>query len=126
MSVPPPPRLDKWLWAVRLFKTRSLASDACRANQVKLDGRPLKPGYHPKPGDRLNVRCGGLTRDIQVVELIDKRVSASIAVTCYTDLTDPAELERQKADLRGNTESRPRGSGRPGKKERRLLERFFG
>ncbi len=119
-------RVDKWLWAVRLFKSRSIASEVCRQGHVKLAGKTLKPSATIAPGAALHVRRNGYDMQYEVLRLIEKRVGAPIAVTCYTDLT-PAE-EMQKFDAwhiaRSQGEARERGAGRPTKLDRRNIDEF--
>jgi ribosome-associated heat shock protein Hsp15 len=113
-------RADQWLWAVRLFKSRSLATSACRAGHVKLNGRTVKPAAAVRVGDRLEARTEGGRRIVEVVRLIDKRVGAPVAVTCFVDHTPPSEAH-EAAFVR-----RDRGTGRPTKRDRRRIDRLRG
>ncbi len=119
-------RIDKWLWAVRIFKTRTMAGDACRAGKVKMDGIAVKPSRALKPGDVIIVSIGPLTRTIQVKALIHNRVSAKLVPDSLDDLTPPEEYERIKFMNELNSERRDRGTGRPTKKERRTIDRLKG
>lgn len=119
-------RIDKWLWAVRIFKTRTMAGDACRAGKVKMDGIAVKPSRALKPGDLITVSIGPLTRTIQVKALIHNRVSAKLVPDSLEDLTPPEEYERIKFMNELNSERRDRGTGRPTKKERRTIDRLKG
>ncbi|PKP01431.1 MAG: hypothetical protein CVU14_05245 [Bacteroidetes bacterium HGW-Bacteroidetes-9] len=119
-------RIDKWLWAVRIFKTRTMAGDACRAGKVKMDGIAVKPSRALKPGDVIIVSIGPLTRTIQVKALIHNRVSAKLVPDSLEDLTPPEEYERIKFMNELNSERRDRGTGRPTKKERRTIDRLKG
>mgnify|MGYP001189959832 CR=1 FL=1 len=116
-------RIDKWLWAVRLFKTRSLAADACAAGKIKMDGESLKASYMLKAGQTIQVQKEGIRMIIKVVKLIDKRVGAPLAVQCYEDLTPPEEKDKLKFPS-VFYEVRDRGIGRPTKKDRRAIEKF--
>ncbi len=122
-------RIDKWLWSVRIFKTRTLATDACKAGKVKVAEDSVKPSYLLKPGEIVEVKKDGFNFQYRAVQLIEKRVGAPIAVTCYEDIT-PAE-ERLKytswfLNSKTTTERRERGAGRPTKKERREIDAFKG
>src|SRR3954462_9108849 len=82
-------RVDKWLWAVRLYKTRSNATDACRGGHVRVNGAPAKPATTVRIGDRVTARVHGDERVLEVVRLIDKRVGAPVAVECLIDHSPP-------------------------------------
>lgn len=116
-------RVDRWLWSIRLFATRSAASDACRAGHVRIGGRPAKPAATVQVGDVVDVRAQGRPWRVEAVRLIDKRVGAPIAATCFVDRSDPVE-----APARGPEPAfeRPRGAGRPTKRDRRQMDRFRG
>jgi len=125
MQIVPDPaevRLDKWLWATRVFKTRSRAIAACQASHVKLKGQHLKPAHRVRVGEVLSVQIGELTRTLRVVGLIEQRVGASRLPQYMEDLTPPSEYARVRATPRETPIARPRGAGRPTKKDRRLLE----
>jgi len=112
-------RVDKWLHAVRLFKTRSIATDACDGGKVRVNGVSVKPSRHILEGDMLTMRKGGITFSFKVLKLIDKRVGAPQAILCYEDLT-PAE-EKSKVLLPPafyESGRRDKGEGRPTKKDR--------
>lgn len=119
-------RLDKWLWSVRIFKTRSIASEACKSGKVAINNKKLKPSYHVSIGDILSVKKGGFNLTFKVNNLISKRVSAILAAPCYDNLTPLEELNKYKNWYIGkaNSEMRERGSGRPTKRERRSIESF--
>lgn len=115
-------RIDRWLWAVRVFKTRSLASKACNGGHVEVNGRSVKPAHKLVVGDRVEARVGDRVRILEVARIIDKRVGASVAVECYVDHSPPPP-ER----IRNTPQAvRNPGTGRPTKKERRQLDRHFG
>jgi ribosome-associated heat shock protein Hsp15 len=117
-------RLDKWLWAVRVYKTRSLASDACRHGQVTISGRPAKPSREVRINDVLIVCKDDLTRQFKVLQLLDHRVGAPKAREYVEDQTSPAEFEKKREPSFRPFAFRPKGSGRPTKKERRDTDRF--
>ncbi len=119
-------RIDKWLWAVRIYKTRTMAGDACRAGKVKMDGIAVKPSRILKTGDIIHVSLGPLTRTLKVISLIHNRVSAKLVPESLEDLTPPEEYERIKFMQELNAEHRDRGTGRPTKKERRLIDKLKG
>lgn len=124
-----PVRIDKWLWAVRIFKTRTAANDACSSGRVRVGGSPAKPAQRISVGDEVAVRTRGVTRTYRVAKLIDKRVGAAVAAECYEDLTPPearppARSRQQRIDAAWA--ERARGSGRPTKRDRRQMERFLG
>lgn len=114
-------RLDAWVSAVRLFKTRSAASTACRGGHVSVNGRKGKPATFVHLGDRVVAVTPGGERIVIVRRLIEKRVGAAVAVTCFEDLTPaPPPPEERVATVA----VRDRGAGRPSKRERRQLDRL--
>lgn len=121
-------RVDKWLWAVRLFPTRTAATEACSAGHVEVDGERVKPARALTVGETVLVRGRARPANCRVERLIDKRVGAPIAVTCYTDLTPPEESKRDEDqpwwDRLPPVPRRDPGSGRPTKRDRRQLDRF--
>lgn len=119
-------RIDKWLWAVRIYKTRTMAGEACRAGKIKIDGIAVKPSRIIKPEDVITVSLGPLTRTVRVKALIHNRVSAKLVPDSLEDLTPAEEYERIKFMQELNAERRDRGTGRPTKKERRLIDRLKG
>ncbi len=119
-------RIDKWLWAVRIYKTRTMAGEACRAGKIKIDGIAVKPSRIIKPEDIITVSLGPLTRTVKVKALIHNRVSAKLVPESLEDLTPAEEYERIKFMQELNAERRDRGTGRPTKKERRLIDRLKG
>lgn len=121
-------RIDKWLCAIRIFKSRTMATDAVKAGKVKSNGTTLKPSQSIVVGDRIIVTKNGFNFEFEVLKLIDKRVGAPIAQTCYIDHTTEEELNKYNdwfAGKRG-VESRDRGAGRPTKRERREIDDFKG
>jgi len=119
-------RIDKWLWSVRIFKSRTIASDACRSGKVKLNDVSLKPSFLIEREQVLHVRKEGFNMIYKVVDLIDKRVSATLAEPCYENLTSEDELNKYKDWYigKGRPEQRQKGAGRPTKRERREIDRF--
>ena len=114
-------RIDKWLWCVRLFKTRSMATDACNAGKVKMNGTNVKPSKTVKKDDIFEVHIGQLEKTVQVVDTPKSRVGAPLVPQYMTDLTPPEEYERVKM-LNMRFEYRDRGEGRPTKRDRRQIE----
>lgn len=120
------PRLDKWLWSVRVFKTRPLATEACRAGKVLVGELEAKPGRDVHVGETITVRVGVITRVLKVVAMPRSRVSAKQLPEFMADLTPPAEYERAKQAGIEHMLARQRGMGRPTKKERRDMSGLFG
>lgn len=117
-------RIDKWLWAVRLFKTRSQATAACKGGKVKADKINVKPSREVKVDDIIQIQISGFTKTVKVTGLLNKRVSARLAVDYVQDITPAEEIEKRKMMKEVNYEWRDRGVGRPTKKQRRLIERL--
>ena len=117
-------RMDKWLWAARLCKTRSLAADAIKGGKVKVDGNPVKPSREVKEGDVIQVQIDQLHKVVQVKTVIKNRVSAKQVPEIYNDLTPKEEYERIEFMHAYKAEWRDRGAGRPTKKERRMIEKM--
>lgn len=114
-------RIDVWLWSVRLYKTRSLATQAVKGGHVRYNDAPVKPSQQVGPGDIIIVRVPGWDRRFEVLSLLNKRVGAKVAVTAYRDLSGarPAWLSAPVA-------RRDPGTGRPTKKDRREIEKLRG
>jgi ribosome-associated heat shock protein Hsp15 len=128
LSVPlpaPTARLDKWLWAVRVFKTRSLAGDACRAGSVSVNELPAKPARDVRPGEMVSVRLGLVLRTLRVLAVPRSRVGAKLLPEYCVDLTPPEEYEKARVKPIEHLLAREKGSGRPTKRDRRLLDRVF-
>ena len=119
MDVMESTRVDRWLWAVRLTKTRPDAAAACRGGHVRVNDRPAKPSTMVSPGDEVRARVGDTTRIVEVARVIQKRVRAADAVTCYLDRT-PAPPPTSSVPVA----ARDRGAGRPTKRDRRILDRW--
>lgn len=113
-------RVDRWLWAVRVTKTRSLATDACRGGHVRVNGTPAKPATPVRQGDRVETTLGGRRRVLEVVRLIDKRVGAPVAAECFVDHSPPPPTDGEAVPAF----ARDRGTGRPTKRDRRRLDRL--
>jgi ribosome-associated heat shock protein Hsp15 len=118
-------RLDKWLWAVRLFKTRALAAGAIRGGGVAIDGRPAKPSREVHAGETVTVRLGLIVRTLRVLGVPVSRVGAKLVPGYCTDLTPAAEFEKLREQRLGRFLPRPPGSGRPTKRDRRAMARLF-
>jgi len=117
-------RVDKWLWAARMFKTRSAASKACSAGHVKIAGESAKASKTVKPGDEIHVLTPGGPRELEVVALGDRRGPASVAQTLYIDHTPPPPPKEERETSLGG--ERERGAGRPTKKQLRELRKLRG
>ena len=115
-------RIDKWLWAVRVFKTRSLATDACKAGHVKIGGQSVKPAHSVRLGETITAYNGVHTRTLKVVHLLEKRVGAKALPNYLEDLTPKEELERKT-----NASLRPISlvsKGKPSRKDRQAIDRI--
>ncbi|MGV3510167.1 MAG: RNA-binding S4 domain-containing protein [Sphingobacteriaceae bacterium] len=115
-------RIDKYLWAIRVFKTRTLATDACKAGRVKLAGNNVKASHEVKPGEVYHVSKGIERREIKVTGLLFNRVDAKKAVSFYEDVTPVEKTHAYRSVFHSPLLSRDRGAGRPTKKERRDIE----
>lgn len=119
-------RIDKWLWSVRIFKSRTIATDACKKGRISIGDSTVKPSAVVQRGDLVHVRKDGFNLEFKVIDLIQKRVSAPLAQVCYENVTSEDEL-RKFDDWyigRSGREVREKGTGRPTKKERRELDGF--
>lgn len=117
-------RIDKYLWAVRLFKTRSLATDACRAGRVKMNGMPVKPSHEINVDEIYELNIDQTHRTVQVKALLGNRVGAKVVENYLIDLTPKEEYERIQMARQFSFEKRDRGAGRPTKRDRREIEEF--
>ena len=119
-------RVDKWLWSVRIFKSRTMATDACKSKKVKIDDKSVKASYMLSRGETLQVQKEGFNMVFKVVDLIERRVSATLAEPCYENLTPEDEMNKFKSWYVGKAaaEKRERGAGRPTKRERRDIDKF--
>lgn len=119
-------RVDKWLWAVRVYRTRTAATDACNAGRVSVNGETAKPAAKVRPGDRVGARRSERTILYEVVEPIERRLSATAAAECYHD-ESPPPVETSWIDRVAPPGGvRPRGDGRPTKRERRQIDHLRG
>lgn len=121
-------RIDKWLWSVRIFKSRTLAADAIKSGKVSIGEANAKPADNVVVGHIVHVKKDGFNLEFLVKKLIDKRVAATIAVECYDNLTPTEEMNKYKDWYVGKqgVEYRERGTGRPTKRERRDIDGFKG
>ncbi len=117
-------RIDKWLWAVRVYKTRNMAAEACKTGKVKLDGKNIKPSHNVKIGEEYEVKIDVLEKKLKVLALLENRVSAKLVPDYMQDLTPVEEIERLRLIKKQSFERRERGIGRPTKKDRREIEEF--
>jgi ribosome-associated heat shock protein Hsp15 len=115
-------RVDSWIWSVRLARTRSAASGACRAGHVKVNGVRVKPAHAVQAGDEVRVRDEGRERVVVVQRVITKRVGAPVAAECYIDHSPPPPPREEAVAVA----VRDRGTGRPTKRERRSIEKLLG
>ncbi len=115
-------RIDKFLWAVRQYKTRTMAGDACRGGKVKLNGQPIKASRELKVGDIIEISTSGLVKKIKVTTLLNNRVGAPKVAEYIEDLTPPEAIEQAQLVRQSNYEKRDRGLGRPTKRDRRDIE----
>jgi ribosome-associated heat shock protein Hsp15 len=115
-------RIDKWLWAVRVFKTRSLASDACRSGKVKILDQVVKPSRDLKEGEVITVSLPPIIKTLKVITLSGNRVAAKLVPGLMEDLTPESEYQKLKRSHEPGFEYRERGLGRPTKRERREIE----
>jgi len=121
-------RVDKWLWAVRIYKTRAAANDACSSGRIRINGSPAKPAQRVRVGDVVVSRKRGFSSTFVVDRVIEKRVGAPVAVECYTDQT-PDEDKPKPRSINERIDAawaeRSAGSGRPTKRDRRQMEKFL-
>lgn len=117
-------RIDKWLWAVRLFKTRSIAIEACKKGRISIKGTTIKPSRMIKVGDVVEVRRPPITYSFEVLNLSENRMGAKLVPEFMKDVTAPSQLEILELSKMNGFVDRARGTGRPTKKDRRELEQF--
>jgi ribosome-associated heat shock protein Hsp15 len=118
-------RIDKWLFAVRLYKTRSMASEECRKGKVTINGMPVKPSRELKEGETIQLRRPPITRSYKVLALTENRMAAKLVPEFMVETTPASELEILEVQKNMSFFNRERGTGRPTKKERRDLDDFF-
>ena len=117
-------RIDKWLWAVRIFKTRSIAADACKMGRISLNGSQVKASHTVKVGDVVQVRKPPITYSFKVLQAIEKRVGAKLVSQMLENVTAPDQLELLEMSKISGFVNRAKGMGRPTKKDRRELDEF--
>ena len=117
-------RIDKWLWAARIFKTRTIAAAACKKGQVSMGGTQLKPSRMIKAGDVIDVRKAPITYSFRVLQPIERRVGAKLIPEILENITTPDQYELLEMSKISGFVGRAKGTGRPTKKERRSLEDF--
>ena len=117
-------RIDKWMWAVRIFKTRTIAAAACKKGQITLRGAQLKPSRLIKVGDVIEVRKPPVTYSFKVLQAIERRVGAKLIPEILEDVTPPQQYELLEMSKISGFVNRAKGTGRPTKKDRRSLDEF--
>jgi len=118
-------RIDKYLWCIRFYKTRTIATEACKKNHVRIDGSPLKPSKDVFGGEKLSIRHNQINYIIEVLELPQNRVGAKIVDLYRKDLTPTSAFENKETLKLAQDYYRKKGVGRPTKKDRRDLEDFI-
>jgi len=117
-------RIDKWLWAVRIFKTRSMAAQACKKGRVLIDDQQVKPSTEIKAGDIIQVNKEQIELEVKVLQILEKRVGAKLVPDYMEDLTPEENYRKQEIARQTNFEYREKGQGRPTKKQRREIEQL--
>ena len=117
-------RIDKWLWAARIFKTRSIAADACKNSRVTIGGQNVKPSHTVKVGEVVGVKKPPIVYSFKILKTIEQRVGAKLIPEIYENVTDPKQYELLEMSRISGFVDRARGTGRPTKKERRALDAF--
>ncbi len=115
-------RIDKWLWAVRIYKTRNLAADACRAGKVRINDKPVKPSHEVKLNEAIVINLTPLIKTVKVIGILKNRVAAKLVEDYLEDMTPQEEYDKLKLMRELNYEHRRRGEGRPTKKQRRMID----
>jgi ribosome-associated heat shock protein Hsp15 len=118
-------RMDKWLWAVRLYKTRTVAAAACVSGKVRIGGHSVKPARSVRVGEIITAVAGEISRTVKVINLVAQRLSAPLAAECYEDLTPRSEYEKPREPKFQPMIVRARGAGRPTKRDRRKIEQLW-
>ena len=117
-------RIDKWLWAVRIYKTRSLATEACKSGRIRIGGQVVKASREVHLEDEIDIHAGVYHKTVRVTGLLHNRVSAALVPEYLEDMTPQSEYDKLKIQQEMKPEFRPRGTGRPTKKHRRLIDRL--
>ncbi|EJX00837.1 heat shock protein 15 [gut metagenome] len=118
-------RIDKWLWAARIFKTRTIASEACKKGRISVNGAQVKPSRMIKPGEVIQVKKPPVTYSFKVLQAIEKRVGAKLVPEILENVTTPDQYELLEMSKISGFVDRARGTGRPTKKDRRSMEEFI-
>ena len=118
-------RIDKWMWATRIFKTRTIASEACKKGRIAINGAQVKPSRMVKPGDVVEVRKPPITYSFKVLQAIEKRVGAKLVPEMMENITPKEQYELLEMSRISGFIDRARGTGRPTKKDRRSMEEFM-
>jgi len=118
-------RIDKWLWAARIFKTRTIAADACKNGRVTIGGSNVKPSRMVKAGETIDVKKSPVVYSFRILKPIEQRVGAKLIPEIYENVTAPDQYELLEMTRISGFVDRQRGTGRPTKKERRSLDAFF-
>ena len=118
-------RIDKWMWAVRIFKTRTIAAEACKKGRISINGALAKAARTIKPGDVIQVRKPPVTYSFKVLQAIEKRVGAKLVPDVMENVTTPDQYELLEMSKISGFVNRAKGTGRPTKKDRRDLDDFF-
>lgn len=118
-------RIDKYLWSIRVYKTRTDATDACKGNKISVGGQSIKPSREVKRGDIIEVRKGAVTFTYKVLDLLEKRVGAKEVEKYAQNLTPQSEIDKMHAPVESFFIKRDRGTGRPTKKERREMDSLY-
>lgn len=119
-------RIDKWLWATRIYRARTLAAEACRGGHVRVDGVKVKPSRNVSVGDLIVAQTVAVKKTVRVTALLDRRVGAKLVEEYLEDLTPPEERVLKRVTVAQSILQRDRGMGRPTKKDRRDMDRLFG
>ena len=119
-------RIDKWLWAARIFKTRTIAADACKNSRITVNGVGVKPSRMVKAGDEIGVRKPPVTYTFRILKTIEQRVGAKLLPEIYENITTPDQYELLEMNRISGFVDRARGTGRPTKKDRRAMDAFVG
>ena len=118
-------RIDKWLWAARIFKTRSIAADACKNGRITIQGVNVKPSHMVKAGEVVAVRKPPVTYSFKILKTIEQRVGAKLLPEIYENVTTPDQYELLEMNRISGFVDRARGTGRPTKKDRRAMDAFL-
>ena len=117
-------RIDKWLWAARIFKTRTIAAEACKKGRISINGAQVKPSRMVKAGEIIQVRKPPVTYSFKVLQTIEKRVGAKLLPEIMENVTTPDQYELLEMNRISGFVDRARGTGRPTKKDRKKKEKF--